>query len=646
MIDRPNRATPSDMLALAKQARTLSLQLEQGQACTPCSDAFSRLIDGPYSRSTSLAFVCLSETSKNSVLSDLMALGMVTTEHEKFGIRGTIGESLVRVTYITELSHSLGAWQEFTEGGQILIIAGEHLVSEGTRSTSSMADLVKSFPVVLVWLTDEGVDTESGWWHHSMIQSHASKPTVHLRVQLSLERLIASNNQVLRSLSATIRESQSFGWLQSAIAAFTARTQRELLRIKEAQCKNDGPNRLLMAKPLNADKDLVKIKEAVASSLSRIDKDLTLKSERGTQPLGKWTGLVREIASSLVVADLEQTQTSSALKLSVNAGHLAKLNRRIEHAIRQELTVDVGTVNRQVEQVVNEHCYDADKPGSSLNGMFPVLKDQAIWQAVENMIAVGKVSEIELVRKGFFDVLTAGRQKVFIVIMFISLMGRMGLPNLFQSGGSQVAFGIFMAAIMIGSMINSILLWRREKKVQSERELSKIRESLFNDACKVIEQVEKVKLTAVREFLKEVAFKIETIAKQKGEESVSSQKTNLEEEQRNKELMKRGLETRAKMVIEIERQSAKIGELVQNRMQSNNVTLSKLLKDLPECFSVNNASSEDSKPKLPSPSTDKVLRKLTAEPAPTASSDATESRSIGLLERRRLKLEANRAANS
>lgn len=645
MIDRLNRANPSDILALAKQARILSLQLEQGQACTPCSDAFTRLIDGPYSSSPSLAFVCLSETSKNSVVSDLMALGMVTTEHEKFGIRGAIGEFLVRITYITELSHCLGAWQEFTEDGQLLIVAGEHLVSEATRFNSSIADLVKSFPVVLVWLTDEGVDTESGWWHHSMIQSHASKPTVHRRVQSSFERLIASNNQVLRSLSATIRESQSFDWLQSAIAAFTARTQRELMRIKEAQSKTDGPNRLLMAKPLNADKDLVKIKEAVATSLSRIDKDLTLKSERGTQPLGKWTGLVREIASSLVVADLEQTQTSSALKLSVNAGHLAKLNRRIEHAIRQELTVDVGTVNRQVEQVVNEHCYDANKSGSSLNGMFPVLKDQAIWQAVENMIAVGKVSEIELVRKGFFDVLTAGRQKVFIVIMFISLMGRMGLPNLFQSGGSQVAFGIFMAAIMIGSMINSILLWRREKKVQSERELGKIRESLFSDACKVIEQVEKVKLTAVREFLKEVAVKIETVAKQKGEESLSLQKTNLEEEQRNKELMKRGLETRAKLVMEIERQSAKLSELVLNRMQSNNVTLSKLLRDLAECFSVNNATFEESKPKPPNPSSDKVHRKPSADPVPNASNGATESRSIGLLERRRLKLEANRAAN-
>jgi len=195
-------------------------------------------------------------------------------------------------------------------------------------------------------------------------------------------------------------------------------------------------------------------------------------------------------------------------------------------------------------------------------------------------------------------------------------------------------------------MINSILLWRREKKVQSERELGKIRESLFNDACKVIEQVEKVKLAAVREFLKDVGVKIETVAKQKSEGSVSLQKTNLEEEQRNKELMKRGLETRSKLVTEIERQSAKLGELVQNGMQSNNVSLHKLLRNLPECFTLNNAASEDSKPKSPNASTDKVLRKLSLEPGPTASHDPTESRSIGLLERRRLRLEANRAATS
>jgi hypothetical protein len=185
----------------------------------------------------------------------------------------------------------------------------------------------------------------------------------------------------------------------------------------------------------------------------------------------------------------------------------------------------------------------------------PLLDVNHAWRSVENLMAIGKETHIELVRKGFFDVLTAGRQKVFIIIMFASLMGRMGLPNLFSTPAARTAFGLFMAAVMIGSMISAILHWRREKQLTSEKELSKIRDSLLAEGSKVIDQVERVKLTAMRDYLKDAVRIFESTVKQSVEETLAE-----EAELQRQEALRKSLDVRLKQATEAQRGVTKLLE--------------------------------------------------------------------------------------
>ena len=185
-----------------------------------------------------------------------------------------------------------------------------------------------------------------------------------------------------------------------------------------------------------------------------------------------------------------------------------------------------------------------------------------MWRSIENLIAVGKESQIEFQRRSVFDILTAGRQKVFMVIMFLSLMGRMGLPNLFVSPGSKLIFGLFLGAVMLSSMLSSIFLWRREKIEQGEKELKKIRETLLQDGVKIVEQSERNKLAAVREYLKETLAATESSFKAWSEEAGVAVKTKSEAAQTSKELHRKALDARIKLATEAEREISKLIERI------------------------------------------------------------------------------------
>jgi hypothetical protein len=662
-----DKSNASDPVTIAEKARALSLQIEHGQATMPCSDAFTYLIKNA-NANMNIAFLCLSANSRTSVLDDLSAMGMVVDSRAVVGISGRLHELSVYAATLDEISQNQTAWQKFATGGQILVIATESQPSLQAVATSVLVDLSKQFPVTLIWVTDGISQTRDDGFRSDNRLSQLSRFETLSRSRVSLAELINVENHEFRSLGSIIHECRSSEWLQAAIGNLTGRSRREATRLMESQLKIDVSLKPAASKPAvsklaSIEKEGAKVKESVTTSLTKIDKDLSLKSERSIQPLGKWPGLVREIAFSLAIEDLESTQTPSATRLSVNAGHLAKINRQIEHALRQEMTTDIGRVNRQVDQVVNELFPESDKTDSAHAAALPVLKDSAIWPSVENLIAVGKVFDIELVRKGFFDVLTAGRQKVFMVIMFVSLMGRMGLPDLFQSGSAKVMFGVFMAAVMIGSMINSILLWRSEKQAQSERELAKIRETLFNEALKIVEQVEKAKLTTVREYLKEINLKIEIEARRRSEESSNQQKSNSDDELRKKELLKRGVETRLKLVAEVERQSEKLGELVQSSLNTKKASIQTVLKKwIATCIEKITTKNQSSEPISFTPNVDgndnrglaDGNRSPLAHDGPAVETaiasrienperpKPTENRVSGLLERRRLRELASR----
>ena len=563
MIAKSHHQPAVTLLSLIEQACVLSQQLERGQASTPISDAFQSLGDGDDSAQLSVAVLCLSPALRSAVdvwsNSDGFASSRVT----------------VRVADCHQLLIDIGCYQRFCIGSQLLLIVGDASESLDATKLDLARDVVNMFPLVWPIVTSDQPNCACTWWPQLQSQRQSGQQTSCMCPPTSSSDMTSVTAETLSRLREPLIVHAQTTTFYSLIEKLTLRVEHELKYLKDQVARLEVPAKTNSVRGSdNNEKELVQIRERFAEQAASLDRQMTLKSDRSTQPLGELSGMLRSIASSLNVEDLEQNRTSSTFKLSVNASHLARINRRIEHVLRQEFVSDLQCIERQVQRAAGDLGGAlAVKFGVGVPLKFPTLDVNHAWRSVENLMAIGKEAHIEFARKGFFDVLTAGRQKVFIIIMFVSLMGRMGLPNLFSTPASQAGFGLFMAAVMIGSMVNAVLHWRYEKQTQSEKEMTKIRETLLSEGSKVIEQVEKAKLAAIRDYLKEAVRTFDLTVKQFVEDSATQQRIKRESELQKQDLLRKALESRIKLTSDIQRQLTKLVEQARTQLATTVATV-------------------------------------------------------------------------
>lgn len=543
---KSNGNLQSQFQLLAKSACETSARLERGQAEKPITTAIEQFQRPDQEPLLQVSLLTLDPKSQETVLSCLDG----SWKHVQ----------LTRAESIKHLQEDPGAYQKFCTHGHVLMVVGNMKYELTEAAVAILGNLAENFEVVWPTVVESISNPDKhGWWTHSPLVSHAG-----LLAPLFVSSEADSNRyDVLTDESSPLRCALLFErqvrTLKGALLNLADRQQRELnaldirQQLLEKQAKAINPRQAVIN-----EKEIVQIREQFAEQLTDIEKQICLKSDRAIQPLGKLTNLMRQNVSHLRIEDLDKQESATLLKLSVNGRHLAAINRTVEHVLREELTADVDNISNCLQQSNQEA---SNRMSNALGGPVTLstapLLESSIWRTVENLMAIGKESHIELARKGIFDMLTAGRQKVFILIMFVSLMGRMGLPNLFQTGLMRTGFGLFMAAVLIGSMINAVFVWRREKESQSEKEMTKIKDTLFSDGSKVIEQVEKAKISFVRDYLRKVGKDFEKQLKLSAEEQSGHRKTEQDEEAQRRDTHRKKLETQIKSATELGRQITK-----------------------------------------------------------------------------------------
>ncbi|MGI9430110.1 MAG: hypothetical protein ACR2NM_15730, partial [Bythopirellula sp.] len=547
---------------LLSAAGEASAQLERGQSETPVSAAFQQLLPTEADQPLRVSVVCCDSTARSRAARWLDVSDPAETELTTQLLHNDAWQT-VQVTFAGSLDQLQGQpqlYQQFCSQGHLLIVvaAADYQINE--RAESVLANITESFEVV--WPTVVAVQVDlaaDAWCHNPIFRAHAQP----LEPYFLLPEANASGGDVMSKAANPLRQSLLFERraraLSGAVGNLSERQQRELIALQT--------RRQLLGEPIKSpgnrngfvdEKAIAQAREQFAEQISAIEKQINLKSERATQPLGMLTNLMRENSSALSIDDLDKQVSPALLRLSVNGSHLAAVNRTIEHALRQGLTNDVTTVQDRLQQMAQQASTSMSQAlGGPVYLSTAPLMEAHIWRTVENLLAIGKESHIELARKGVFDMLTAGRQKVFILIMFVSLMGRMGLPNLFQTGLARTGFGLFMASVLIGSMVNAIFVWRREKESQSQKELSKIKDTLFNDGTKVIEQVEKGKLNFIREYLRDVTKDFEKQLKQTVEEQGTHRKLEAELESKRQDAARKKIDGQIKTLRGLDRQIAR-----------------------------------------------------------------------------------------
>ncbi len=470
-------------------------------------------------------------------------------------------------------------------------------------------------------------------WCRSLELGQAVQPCSDALVQL----LSDDHPKSLRLMNV----SDACEWLSVPLKQAHDRALRELQWLRERNSKSEPPRASAFVRQVGSDKDSIKLKELLNTGFAKIDKSMTLISESSIQPLGSWTRFLREATGDFDLCDMEKTQSSTTLKLGINAGHLSKMTRRIEHELRTQLNHDLRRLQEEVTKLQRRTLIELGVSESDLERfVLPKSAERDVWRSIENLIAVGKESQIEFQRRSIFDILTAGRQKVFMVIMFLSLMGRMGLPNLFASPGAKLIFGLFLGGVMISSMISSVLLWRREKTEQGEKELKKIRETLLQDAAKIVEQSERNKLAAAREYLKESLLATESTFKTWVEEATHAAKVKADAAQASKESHRKAVEERIKLTTEAERGLTKLMERVaqlanQDVITNASPTSSLITNDAKASEISNEVQALDQAASLTTSESKSALPKRTSTPL-----ERSKPRVSGLLARREQRVSA------
>jgi hypothetical protein len=457
---------------------------------------------------------------------------------------------------IAMLREDVPAYQQFCTAGHVLIICGDSDATLAAEDLETLTEMCSAFDVVLPVPLNAGDLGGSSAWKICAVQSHPGRlPDLFLPAADAAGRPLSDVADPLRTAVLSARRARN---LDIAVDALAQRHERECKRL--ANCRlslgeapKQGPRHAV-----GGDKEFSIARDRFVEGLALLEKQIGQQCDRATQPLGKFSNLMRELVSQLNIADLDEEASADNYRLSVHARHLALMNRRVEHALRQELTDNVATIDRQLKQLTAGVNHELGDLLDRHMLVPPRLQENQLWATVENLLAIGKEAHIELARKGFFDVLTAGRQKVFIIIMFVSLLGRVGLGDLFSSRLANTGFGIFMITVLISSMINALFVWRREKRVQSEKELAKIKDTLFNDGCKVIDQVMKGKLLFFREYFKEAAKVFEQQTKRAAEEYSIRQRSELEAKTRRSDAIRQSLETQVKTVTGLSKQVARL----------------------------------------------------------------------------------------
>jgi hypothetical protein len=244
-----------------------------------------------------------------------------------------------------------------------------------------------------------------------------------------------------------------------------------------------------------------------ARTITGLENRQLSSAAQAMQPLGKLSQLMQEIVSELELQNLEVEYSAKAVTYTVNVAHYAGINRRLAENLKKDLEDEIGAINAGVRKLASDlegQMRGVDDEAPPLR--WEELDEEPIWHAVRNLVQVGKDVDIEIPRRGIIDLLTAGRQKVFILIMLIGLAGRMGFSkdvleplNLGHiSGALSAAFTLVAVTVFFAAMFDAIVRWRKESKDQMARELQKIKTPSMPKGSKSLTRLRRPRRTSSR----------------------------------------------------------------------------------------------------------------------------------------------------
>lgn len=416
-----------------------------------------------------------------------------------------------------DIQHSPPAYVQFCERGQVLILILDGPDALSRMDSDWLAEILQLFDVVWPWVAAQdtgglGPATSAITNDLSALTEAACLPPLVLTPEARHVKL-----PVL---------SQGAGPLRDQVQLLRRLRTLEAVLSNEAICRSQHVDELsLRVAALDelqkgrkaGQKNAVETQQGFASEyLSRrmkeIEERVVARNEQLAQAKGVFPISMQNLVEHIRFEMLDHSVVEGEHNYQLMAGQLSELERSLSKQLFDQLREDVFQISMQFNEFMPTY-FRAVKLSSGGNPDAAVAPppEDSIWSRLKGMIQVNRESPVRIPRLTIGTLLGKTRQRVFMVLMFGMILGRLGIEFLPDKPAKwlQDTLAIGGASLFFVCVGSVIVDHRKDTRKLKQTALERIREAIVGDATKVFDAVQKEKLRLIKSYLDQTQKKLE-----------------------------------------------------------------------------------------------------------------------------------------
>lgn len=343
------------------------------------------------------------------------------------------------------------------------------------------------------------------------------------------------------------------------------------------------------------------VEDGTAVLLEQVDE----VNRKATQKKGALTQLVRDISSSISQESLNSVTYVRKIRKSLDPALVAKHTAEITKALRVQLMQDVGVISTKMQEIVSLvqgslASAGVEKPQVNV----PAFEHEKTWQYLQGELSLEGKGELEVDKAtGVMFFMNGARSIIMPIFMTLSMVGinlrsqltKKAAPGQFGEDGSNW----FGPALMISGFVLAGLYFflekRKERDEQMHRDLTKIQDTLLNDATRMISDVQRDKVSRISSYIGEARKTILRQAEQMLKGRFEQSQRELDRQKREIKAKLRALDAASREQVEFSRQLAKVQQVCAELLGS----CAKLLIEVPPARATASAAERTARAPLP-----------------------------------------------
>ena len=286
--------------------------------------------------------------------------------------------------------------------------------------------------------------------------------------------------------------------LISAMEAVNPRCESELKQLTAKQTPLAQRDKELddKAKTKDVKGELDSIKGLLEDDLTQIQMFVEDANSRLTQRRGKFTTSLRELVEEVNEADFEDIIGTKTIRRSLTEEYKERMLSVVGRDLREQLKNDCSEVAKRIKDLNVELDEILTRiRGSEAHLELPMPDEKLIWHYLKGEICLDVRCEVERPKGGVIMVLTAGRKMMMPFFMTLGLIGFGSVRKSMASEHWQ------MGLVLIAACTYAYFEARSEQADKFSKELEKIKDTLTNETTKIINDVQKEKVSRLVTYL-------------------------------------------------------------------------------------------------------------------------------------------------